>query len=177
MGYDSEWEYWELRLLGVHPEISYRLLDELLWRPEWINIQIVELKEANPHWPYKSRRARLDNILRGDDGVKALWDLTKENRPVYCRHARMKTMRHGPHVHKGPCLRCQTPCIFEMGGIRGPDVDSDAAVHMRFHCMHGHEEQHIVQTHARHKKDVFVQDGTRDPVWGLDGIAAGIPAQ
>lgn len=115
--------------------------------PEWATVSWVmdELKEANPHWPYKSRRAKLDNILRGDKAIAIGDGGLRENWPVYCRQVRLKTIRHGPYVYKGPCLRCQAPCIFEMGGICKANVDSDAAVHMRFHCMHGHEEQHLVQ--------------------------------
>lgn len=117
------------------------------WVPEWATHSWVmdELKEANPHWPYKSRRAKLDNILRGDKVIAISDGALRERWPVYYRQVRMKTIRNGPHVYKGPCLRCRAPCIFEMSGIFKPHVDGIASLHMRFHCIYGHEEQHIVQ--------------------------------
>ena len=67
--------------LAVVSEITERVLADACL-PDWVAVAV---KNTKPYWPYKSRRAMLANVLRGDDGVRAYNATSTEDWPVYYR--------------------------------------------------------------------------------------------
>lgn len=159
----SEWQnylgcmiWWRGEEMNGEWEHYYTLHDYK--PPEWVRHEVNERgwRAARPLWPYVSREARLEGIMRGDFPEPNIQTWTRFVK--IAQHRRYNSNYYILGAYRGPCPRCQAQCSLEiddLGGWWGPRVPTVKVV-----CVNGHEHQQWLGL----PKGITAFQKLRDPV-------------